>query len=96
MQLTAKLFWLRFLFDLLIYGLKVWLIINVTQTVGDKMQYILMGVMFVKEVYIYFACVKRAEAKMSKESFDIRLKGGLQNMLINTRAYMEFARPHSD
>ena len=58
-QLTKQLFWMRFIYDLFIYGFTVLLVLDVT--VNDYVAYVYMGVMFVKEIYIYFACVRRAD-----------------------------------
>ena len=40
-----------------------------------------MGTMFVKEIYIYVACVVRADKKINKEKFDKSLAAGFANLL---------------
>ena len=43
--------------------------------------YCLMGTMLVKEIYIYVACVLRADKKINKEKFDKSLAAGFANLL---------------
>ena len=81
LELTTQLFWLRFLYDLTIYAFSSYIVREVTDEDGDRLQYIFAGVMFLKEVYIYFSCVRRAERKLSEEKFNTGLQGGLQKLI---------------
>ena len=64
LELTHTLFWLRFCYDLAIYAFKTYVVLDISDPEGDRLQYILMGIMFAKELWIYFACVRRAERKL--------------------------------
>ena len=81
LELTTTLFWLRFLYDLTIYGFSSYIIREVTSEDGDELQYFFLTVMFIKEVYIYFACVRRAERKLQEEKFNTGLLSGLQKLI---------------
>ena len=37
--------------------------------------------MLIKEVYIYFACVRRAERKLQEEKFNTGLLSGIQKLI---------------
>ena len=62
---------------MLIYAFKALLILNVTDARGDMLQYLLIGIMLFKELWVYFECVKRAESKMRKERFHSKMNMGL-------------------
>ena len=81
LELTTTLFWLRFLYDLTIYGFSSYIIRDVTSDEGDQLQYFFLTVMFIKEVYIYFACVRRAERKLQEEKFNTGLLSGIQKLI---------------
>ena len=72
---------MRFVFDLLIYAFTIFLVLDVTVNENEIAMYVLMGAMFVKEIYIYFACVRRARAKIKKEALDKSMKSGIQSLL---------------
>ena len=42
--------------------------------------------MFLKEVYIYFSCVRRAERKLSEEKFNTGLLGGIQKLISGAKS----------
>ena len=54
LELTQQLFWFRFLYDLTVYSFIAYIVMDITDPEGDVLQYTLMGIMFLKEVYIYF------------------------------------------
>ena len=66
-----------FLYDLTVYAFKAYIVVDITDPEGDNLQYILMAVMFAKEIWIYFDCVRRAEKKLQHEKFNTGLSGGL-------------------
>ena len=74
-QLTKQLFWMRFVYDVLVYAFTIFLVLDIT--LNDIAMYALMGGMLLKEIYIYFACVRRAAAKMKKEALDKSFKKGI-------------------
>ena len=43
--------------------------------------YLLIGAMFIKEIYMYVACVVRADRKIHKENVDSSLARGFANLL---------------
>ena len=96
LEITRKLFWLRFLFDLIIYGFKIWLIMNVMTDDGDAWQYVMIGAMIVKEVYLYFACVQRADEKLRREAFDSNLGTGLQALIRKAQSSLVSMKPRTD
>ena len=47
--------------------------------------YVLMGAMLITEIYMYVACVVRADRKIHKEKIDNSLARGFVNMLSSVK-----------